>query len=129
MKKNIDYKLVKNKIFNKSVCISILVVLILLELWTFHIAEQKKEEVAVNQYILKEEESLKEFIIQLEKNEINILNMNKKSRGYEFKVMVRGTKEEIKKKVEDLVDFNITSYNIGVKDQLIKGTLTISTIS
>ncbi|PRR82950.1 hypothetical protein [Clostridium vincentii] len=129
MKKNIDYKLVKNRIFNKSVCVSILVVFIILELWTFYLAEQKKEKITVNQYILKEEESLKDFIIQLEKNEINIVNMNKKSKGYEFKVMVRGTKEEIKKKVEDLVDFNINSYNLDVKDELIKGTLTISTIS
>ena len=40
-----------------------------------------------------------------------------------------GTKEEVKKKVEELDNFNISSYELDVKDKLIKGTLTISTIS
>lgn len=129
MKRNIKYKLVKNRIFNKNLYVSILVVLIILELWSFCLGEQKKEKVVDTQYVSNEDLTLTTIIKELKKNEMNIVNMQKKSKGYEFKVLVSGTKEDVKKKVEELDNFNISSYELDVKDKLIKGTLTISTIS
>ncbi|HEY5524152.1 MAG TPA: hypothetical protein VIK26_02325 [Clostridium sp.] len=129
MKRNINCKLVRNRIFNKNLYVFVLAVLIILELWSFRLVEQKKEKVVDNQYVIKEEISLTSFMKELEKNEMDIVNMNKKSKGYEFKVVISGTKEDVKKKVEELDGFNISSYELDVKDKLIKGTLTISTIS
>ena len=129
MKRNINCKLVRNRISNKNLYVSVLAVLIILELWSFRLVEQKKEKVVENQYVIKEEVSLTNVIQELEKKEMDIVNMNKKSKGYEFKVIVSGTKEEVKKKVEELDNFNISGYELNVKDKLIKGTLTIYTIS
>lgn len=129
MKRNINCKLVRNRSLNKNLYVSVLVVLIILELLSFRLVEQKKEKVVDNHYVIKEEVSLTTFIKELKENEMDIVNMNKKSNGYEFKVVVRGTKEEIRKKVEELDNFNISNYELEVKDELIKGTLTISTIS
>lgn len=129
MKRNINFRLVKNKIFHKNLYVSILALLIIVELWSFHFVEEKKEKVEDNQYVIKEDLSLNTIIKELENKDMDIINMHKKGRGYEFKIMLRGTKEEMKRKVEELDNFNISSYELDVKDKLIKGTLTISTIS
>lgn len=129
MKININYKLIKNRTFNKNLYISLLVVLIILELLSFALVEKKIEKVADNQYSVKKDIRLNTIINELEISEIDIVNMNRNSRGYEFKILVIGTAEEVKKKVEKLGDFNISSFELDVKDKLIKGTLTISTIS
>jgi len=129
VKRSINYKLVKNRIFNKNLYVSLLVILIILELLSFILVEQNIEKVVDNQYIIKKDISLNNIMKELEKSEMIILNMNRKSSGYEFKIMVKGTPEEVKKKVKELDNFNISTYELEVKDKLIKGTLTISTIS
>jgi hypothetical protein len=104
-----------------------LVILIILEIFSFVAVDRDKVEDI--QYIIKKDISLNTFIDELQKNEMDIVNMNRKSSGYEFKILVMGSTEEVKNKVKELDEFNISSYELEVKDKLIKGTLTISTIS
>lgn len=115
------WKLKKSNKVSKSILLFFLILIISLEALTFIKKEMKEETEIENTKAAEENISIEEVLMNLTRNNFDIININREPENYTITVKIKGNLNEFNKKVEILEDYQVQSYEINTKDNEFQG--------
>lgn len=128
MIESIKYRLTMYKKYKFLILTILLTIILMLEIYASYslTSMENKVEVDASYKNIREEPKLIEIVEELSNNNLNILNIEKNDKSYNFEVEVKGCKNEIYNLFKELKNYNIIQYEFGINLDYIEGKAILS---